>query len=601
MKSERKHRLQQEQIVQRDADKNFLSVLRLVLASSSLSESYRHEAEGYLRARQFDRLLDLADSLGETEYLSATQHYVANQFAALIKKYPFSDPIPGVDPEKKAIEKFYTAERMCKRYNLISTLECKLGRRRHAFVRDRMRAYVQKVIGFTPDLPSIYAMCGFGPGASIGVSGNATHFAAKFLASKWSVTPSALPYARAAMKTNLHIWELLLKKDERPFCLDSESFDSEFEARVNRVDHNKITLVPKTVRVHRTIAVEPLLNGFVQKGVDKYMRQRLFRHGIDLKDQSRNQRLAQLGSVEGSDPFITIDLSNASDSISIALAKDVLPPEWFSFLNAIRSPSYKLNGVVQRYHKFVSMGNGFCFPLETLVFASVCAAAYEEVNLPQDFSVYGDDIIVRQSVARRVLQILHCIGFRHNSDKTFLSGPFRESCGADWYLGRDVRPVTLDYKLDNFRNIIKFHNLTLRNELSRDHFHEVRVFLRSLIPPRWRYCRPYKGDADTAFEVGMDEFMTSPFAIYDRRTWSWKWKEFVTVAISDDSYGGMNGFPTVQMMAALRGSTSEATFTRRRNARTRVRVILTMVATLRGCHAFSQMDLKVRRYPSAFC
>lgn len=574
MKSVRRHRLLLMHSLRSNSEQNYRKLLLSVLDSSVYLSQYRPLILGLLRSKNFKGLLDFADSLGETEYLSAAQHFAANQLAALIKKYPFDGPIPGIDPEKKAIEVFLDAERRCKRYNLIFSLEHKLARRRHSFIRDKSREWIRKVIGETPNLPAVYDLCGFGPGASIGVSGNATHLAAKYLAANWSVSASALPFANAAMKRDLHVWELLLKKEGYPIVgLDPVNFDLAFLQRTRKVTHNKIALVPKTAKVHRTIAVEPLLNGYVQKGVDEYLRRCLYRHGIDLKDQSRNQQLARLGSIEGDNPFCTIDLSSASDSISVGLARDVLPPDWFSFLNSIRSHRYLLGGESKTYHKFVSMGNGFCFPLETLIFSSVCVAAYDEAKLPFDFSVYGDDIIVRQSVAPRVLQILRALGFRHNSDKTFLKGPFRESCGADWYLGKDVRPVTLDYKLDSLENVIKLHNLVQKEGLTALLFYETREFLKSLIPPQFRYCRPYKGDAFTALEVGMDEFMASPFSFYDYRTWSWRWKELVVLPISDNGLGKDYRFPTVLVMSALRGNSSHAPFTKRRNARTRTRLI----------------------------
>jgi hypothetical protein len=503
-------------------------------------------------------------------YSTAEQHYAANQLAALIKKYPFTS-ILGVDPEKTALEQFGLAERRCRRYNKIFLLERKLSKERMPHLRELMRKWISKVIGFKPDFKEIWPLCDFGPGASVGVSGNATHLARKYLEQSWSVTPTALPYAAAALRSDPLAWELLISENNQVYCHDLEVFNSKLDSRLCKVAYNKISLVPKTALVHRTIAVEPLLNGYVQKGVDTYLRRRLFRYGIDLSDQSRNQRLARIGSIAGPDPFATIDLSLASDSISIGLAKDLLPPDWFEFLNSIRSPSYRLGGKQYVYHKFVSMGNGFCFPLESLIFSSVCASVYEHRNLPRDFSVYGDDIIVRASVAEEVLQLLRCIGFRHNPKKTFLSGPFRESCGADWFLGEDVRPITLDYTLDTSRDIFKLHNLTLRRNRPKAFFSEVRELLRARVPTSKRYLRPFVGDVDTAFEVEHDEFMASPFALWDRYLQSWSWKELVTIAVSDNSYSKKNGYFTVLMMAALRGSSSKSPFTKRRNTRTRIR------------------------------
>lgn len=573
MKSNGLDRFRLEQSLQTKGDEVFLNVIRRMLDSSLLFEPYKAKVLGYLRSRQYGLLIRFADSLGEAVHSSAAEHYAASQLAAMIKKYPFDGNLPGIDPEKAAIDKFYEAERLCKRYNSIYVLERKLGRRRSSFLRDEMRDWIRQVIGEHPDYKAIWPLCGFGPGASVGVSGNATHLASKYLSPSWSVTPSALPYALAALRSDPHVWELLLAKESPYICYDPLLFEEALKQRVQMVTYNKITLVPKTALVHRTIAVEPLLNGYVQKGIDEFLRRRLFRFGIDLKDQTRNQRLAYFGSLPGTDPFATIDLSSASDLISLELARDILPPDWFELLNSTRSPAYKLNGNVYRYHKFVSMGNGFCFPLETLIFSSVCVAVYKMFNHPLDFSVYGDDIVVRSSLAPEVLKLLRLIGFRHNPRKTFIQGQFRESCGSDWFNGEDVRPVTLDYKLDSLSNIIKFHNLTLRRKRSEDLFFEVRDYLRALIPPKCRFVRPYKGQVETAFEVELDQFMVSSFAVWRKKTFSWQWTELISRSISDDSLREEYGWSTVLMMAALRGSSSEAPFTKRRNTRTRVRLV----------------------------
>jgi len=97
------------------------------------------------------------------------------------------------------------------------------------------------------------------------------------------------------------------------------------------------------------------------------------------------------------------------------------------------------------YHleKFSSMGNGFTFELETLIFSAAVSAVYEMKGLVCTFgvdaSVYGDDIIVRTEAAADVIAALKYIGFTTNSDKTFLNGYFRESCGGDYFNGVPVR------------------------------------------------------------------------------------------------------------------------------------------------------------------
>jgi hypothetical protein len=516
---------------------------------------------GLLRARDFEALLAWADSFGDAQHVTAAEAYAASQLVALIKKYPF--PAPNLKPKayEKALGKFLHAEKRCSRYNL------KFRRMSHSSSRleptvYRMAQWIRHVIGESPDMNRIYEECNFGPGASIGVHGRSTNLARKLMSEKWTCTPSALPYAVASMIRDQHLIEFILKDGEKPVCMDDQKFRKELTERVLLVHYNKIVTVPKTTLVDRTIAVEPLLNGYLQKGTDVFMRRLLKRVGIDLSDQSINQRLAKLGSLQASDPWVTIDLSLASDSISSALVRRLLPPDWYHFLDAIRSPAYKLpeTDLAVRYEKFVSMGNGFCFPLETLIFASVCSL----YSLPADFSVYGDDIVVRQSVAEKVIKTLWAIGFRHNRDKTFLQGPFRESCGADWFAGRDVRPLTLDYEFDSLNSIIKFYNMSRRKPFWDTFFQEVREYLFDLVPLKLRICRPYEGNVFGAFEVSMDVFQASPYSRFCREAQTWEWHELGLRGVSDREVTRHSRFPTVLMMAAVRGSLSSMPFAKRR-------------------------------------
>jgi hypothetical protein len=522
----------------------------------------RNKVLGLLRARDFKTLIEVVDSFSGVELATAEFVYSASQLSALIKSYPFPSPELKPFALAQAMKKFLLAEERCRRYNLklrgsssrVALLEPTL---------QKMAQQIRRVLGESPDLPSIYSKCSFGPGASIGVHGQSTNLARKLMSVKWTCTPSALPFAAASMIQDEHLWEFLLKLPgtARPVCMDPDEFRKVLFKRVQPVYYNKIVTVPKTTLVDRTIAVEPLLNGYLQKGVDVEMRHRLKRIGIDLSIQGRNQRLAYLGSLEVDDPFVTIDLSLASDSISCALVRRLLPPDWYHFLDAIRSPVFRLpDNTERRYQKFASMGNGFCFPLETLIFASVCLL----YSHPTDFSVYGDDIVVRQSVAEKVINTLWAIGFRHNPDKTFIKGRFRESCGADWFAGRDVRPLTLDYEFDSLNSLIKFHNMTLSKSLWDLPFLSVREYLREVVPEELRFMRPYKGIVYGAFEVQLDMFQSCPFAFWDRDIQAWGWYEIKLKGVPDKGPLKHDRYSTALVMAAVRGTRSAMPFARRR-------------------------------------
>jgi hypothetical protein len=478
------------------------------------------------------------------------------------------------DPRKKALETFLASERKCKRVNkkfrLFSTL-----RSPHEYELTISRSWIHYVLGEL-SLSDVMENCNFGPGASIGIHGNATNSARKMLASRWSVSPGAFYYARAFLKNDVHIREYLVRGSrDRYFSFDNELFNKEFDTKARIVDYNNISFVPKTVKTERTIAVEPLLNGYIQKGIDVLMRKKLKRVGIDLEDQSLNQGLAMFGSIPDldKDPYVTIDLSSASDSISIELCRYLLPSEWFDLLNQTRSSCYMIEGVKTPYEKFTTMGNGFCFPLETLIFASLCHTASTVMSKPSDFSVYGDDIIVRSSVADRVLDLLRICGFKANREKTFLSGPFRESCGADWFEGVDVRPVTLDYRFDSVESIFKFCNLARRKPPLGDLLREGLLYLESLIPHSLLFSRPYKGNVDTALEVSLDSFLSSPFSRWNRNTQTWSWLEIQKEAWADLSVRSCRGYDLALTRGALTGSQSKTPFAERRKTRTKIRRI----------------------------
>jgi len=294
--------------------------------------------------------------------------------------------------------------------------------------------------------------------------------------------------------------------------------------------------------------------------------------------------MAYKGSLDDSeDGFSTIDLSSASDSISTELCRELLPPDWFYFLNRVRSPAYVISelGVEEprRYEKFVTMGNGFCFPLQTLLFASLVHAVDPTAKPGSDFRVFGDDIIVRQKIAREVIRLLAKVGFRTNVRKTFVSGPFRESCGSNWYKGEDVTPMTLDRKLDSLENLFKFINLGRRNELTRLFLEDAVTDVISEIPDKFLFYRPFKGRPETGIDPLGLEF--TPRWTRNSALQCPEWLELHTKPVQDREIipikrvKGMVVVPDlhgwVVVAAVLRGNPSDSPFVLRRTVSTRVR------------------------------
>lgn len=518
--------------------------------------------------RALMNLLDWADSLSQQKYDSPLEHFQANQYALLIRKN-VGLKIKGLDPRGTAIRKFFQAEEACKVTN--SKFRQGTISRETMEILSRARRWIEYVISSEPLFENIIKQCDFGPGASVGVHGNATSKARKILAEEWTCTPSAFDYAKHALHEHAQLAEYIYSLSMwRPgmYCVDETSFAKNFAYKVKSVQNNKIVFVPKTVKTHRSIAVEPLLNSFLQKGIDNVLRLRLKRVGLDLSDQEPNAMLARQGSlgIFGKD-YSTIDLSSASDSISSELVRNLLPMGWHILLNCTRSPSYELDGETYRFEKFCSMGNGFCFPLQTLIFSSLIHAVDPSAIFGKDCRVYGDDIICLPHVAARVIEVLNDIGFQTNDDKTFLEGPFRESCGADWYLGVDVRPYTLDFAFDSLETIIKFLNGTKRSEFTSEFFAPL-SYDTFKVPAELQFVRPYPGSDDSAVEVPLDEFMTSPFARFSQGYWGWR--ELRHRPVRDRVAETHDRYRSALLYGVLSGIDSQTGFTLRRETKTKV-------------------------------
>jgi len=246
------------------------------------------------------------------------------------------------------------------------------------------------------------------------------------------------------------------------------------------VEGNVMITVPKNAKTDRVICYEPHLNVRLQLQVGKYIRRRLQRFGVNLDDQSVNQIRAHRGSLSGD--LSTVDLKSASDTLSFSLVEQLLPPDWMALLDDLRSKKTLWpDGTLRTNQKFSSMGNGFTFELESLIFASLCSSVCHS-----DWSVYGDDLVIPTWYFDDLKRVLEYCGFTLNTSKSFSKGWFRESCGSDYFRGLFCTPVYLK-NLKTLEDVIKLHN-QIRDKFSRDGMisRPVSDLLRS-----WRDMRPY--------------------------------------------------------------------------------------------------------------
>lgn len=359
----------------------------------------------------------------EDDVNSFEQDYLVTAF---LSKHP--DLATGIDTNEVAFSSWLKAEEMCRATNV----------RFHRYwsgedsfppdsfgLLSRARSEISRILG--PFHLVDLSRRRFGPGADISTNGQNTSAYDKWC-QPGSITPGALAFARE------HSFD----------TLDSDECES-----AELVLGSRLAFVPKNAKTDRAIGVEPRWNQWFQLGLGDYIADRLrLEARQDIRDQNRNKRAASRALTAG---LATIDLSSASDTISSSLVThllcglhdddDNLTP-WYDALCALRCSRAEYKGRWYRLEKFSAMGNGFTFPLETLIFYALAKAVVSSgTGRVNDIQVYGDDIIVPQDDARRLIDLLSFCGFAVNEDKTFLSGLFFESCGSDYFNGKNVRPV----------------------------------------------------------------------------------------------------------------------------------------------------------------
>jgi hypothetical protein len=296
---------------------------------------------------------------------------------------------------------------------------------------------------YIDDLTYLAKLGNVGPGASIGATG--CDFYSKLFS-------SALTFTSAS-----------LLRSYRNSILNQTTWANAEDQRTAQFGHgevvlgSKLSFVPKRKDVSRVICVEPSVNMFLQKGVEECFKD-VLRHtyGIDLSMQPDiNRELAKRASVTCKQA--TIDLSAASDSISLGMCKRFLPKHVVRVLELLRSPMVQLpDGSWLELKMISSMGNGFTFPLETLIFSAVVSAVYRlngrrlrrtrvlsrGGTVLGNFGVFGDDIICDADLAQQIVRLLNILGFEANVDKTHCEvDHFRESCGGDYIDGYPCRGV----------------------------------------------------------------------------------------------------------------------------------------------------------------
>lgn len=414
-------------------------------------------------------LADLQERFPDTDFTSGYEEWPGisgpeRQATALqmsiLKK--FKDQTEA-EADARALDKFLQSNIRCRDWSLTwdnSTDEQLLGQ----FKFELYKFCNPEGYPLVSDADQLWQLGRTGPGSSVGALG--TDFYTKMFSS-----PGACTSERIA-----NLYDHSIRKGS--LWSKAESLRLSEYGPPDIVAGSRLSFAVKNATISRVTCTEPLLNMFFQLGLGKLIERRLIQFfGIDVRNQqNKNRELARVASISGR--LCTIDLASASDTVSLGMLEAFLPEELLFWLKLFRSPNAELpDGSWEELHMVSSMGNGFTFPLETAIFACVVSAVYRLEGIPLrrtkcvlrqsrlqtlnslrygldfpddpsqvkwkhgNFGVFGDDIIADSSVNRKIIRLLNLLGFQVNTEKSFFEGPFRESCGADYFDGLPVRGV----------------------------------------------------------------------------------------------------------------------------------------------------------------
>jgi len=416
---------------------------------------------------EHEQLVSLqTDPLGYSSADEYRRAYTATEYLSKSKFLRLKTDVKSV-----AISKFLQMEEHCRDTNH-RLLEYFSGRELENLRRFDLHLQIQtkiaEILGVF-DAEEWASSCGWGPGTTTVLNGPLCHGVTKFHSSN-EATIGLADFLGESFGIAYPLWGSIA------------SSGGPIKVEVG----NKVTTVPKNAKTDRVIAVEPSLNLWFQKGIGKMIRRRLRRFGIDLDNQAKNQNLARIGSKYGH--LATIDFSSASDTIASRLVYELVPRDWFHAMSLTRCESGQIDGTVFKWEKFSSMGNGYTFELESLIFYAIARV------LSTTASVYGDDVIIDTNAVEDFIEVSTFYGFIVNPKKSHWSSPFRESCGAHYFEGRDVTPIYQKELVSDTINGYKAANRIrsfARTSLGYDRrYYRSWILAVTTIPKEWRLFGP---------------------------------------------------------------------------------------------------------------
>lgn len=319
----------------------------------------------------------------------------------------------------------------------------------------------------------------------------------KLMRSKWECTPDCFDlwaetaYETLAFKRALRArFSAVMKHD----CSAVRAFHKEswkmfagrrdrkflcFKRALSRVtfvrDASRFSTVRKNNEKDRPIDLQPLCNMLVQRRIGNGFRSLLRGLGVDLDTlaDSHRLRIRDRG-------VATIDLQNASDSIHIDLVRFLFPKRVFSLIE--RSRTFMTEGLDGHYYvtnKVSAMGNGFTFELMTTILRAL------GLQHDSSFSVFGDDIIIRNDSASALISDLTAVGFLVNDEKSFVRSPFRESCGGNFHDDYGyIESYDFEYP-ESIHDCVVLNNKALALGVKYPSFKRLSSLLLRAVPKAW--------------------------------------------------------------------------------------------------------------------
>jgi len=247
---------------------------------------------------------------------------------SLLKKWV---PETTDSADAAALEKFLASNDACGNWTLPIDIDSKTEMLLNGFKQAVESFWFKNGYALTDDPRDCFLAARVGPGSNVLATGGSLYH--KLFSSELSCSNKSLYFWYKHCISRLPEWS------------NAENIRQENYGSARVVRGSKLSFVPKNDKISRCICVEPTLNTWFQLGLGHILEERLkSRFNIDLSTQQFvNRNLARLGSI--TDGLSTIDLSSASDSISIKMCQWALPPDMFRQLLFARTPVVEVQGL----------------------------------------------------------------------------------------------------------------------------------------------------------------------------------------------------------------------------------------------------------------